>query len=170
MYAGETPKTSRVSASTWHNRLGHQHETALDKIPPISDRESTKLSEPCDICVRAKMKRVPFQRSHGKKPDHLLERIHSDVVGPISPRSLGENYCFVVFLDEYSNYVSAVQVKQKSDVFEEFDKFQNHAELAFGTKIKENPISLHCSWWVFGSSTLQLVDFSNQHFAVGGFF
>jgi len=27
----------------------------------------------------------------------------------------------------------------------------------------------HCSWWVFGSGTLQLVDFSNQHLAVGGF-
>jgi len=27
----------------------------------------------------------------------------------------------------------------------------------------------HCSWWVFESSTLQLVDFSIQHFAVGGF-
>jgi len=27
----------------------------------------------------------------------------------------------------------------------------------------------HCSWWVFGSSTSQLVDFSNQHFAVSGF-
>jgi len=30
-------------------------------------------------------------------------------------------------------------------------------------------ICSHCSWWVFGSSTLQLVDSSNQHFAVGGF-
>ena len=27
----------------------------------------------------------------------------------------------------------------------------------------------HCSCWVFGSSTLELVDFSNQHSAVGGF-
>jgi len=26
-----------------------------------------------------------------------------------------------------------------------------------------------CSWWVFGSSTLQLVDFSNQHLAASGF-
>jgi len=30
-------------------------------------------------------------------------------------------------------------------------------------------ISSHYSWWVFGSSSLQLVDFPNQHFAVGGF-
>jgi len=137
MYAEETRKASLVSTSTWHNRLGHLHETALDKIPPISDRETTKLREPCDICIQAKMKRLPFQRSHGKKPDHLLERIHSDVVGPINPRSLGGGYYFVVSLDEYSNYVSAVPVKQKSDVFEEFVKFQNHAELARRTKIKE---------------------------------
>jgi len=116
MYAEETRKASLVSTSTWHNRLGHLHETALDKIPPISDRETTKLREPCDICIQAKMKRLPFQRSHGKKPDHLLERIHySDVVGPISARSLGESYYFVGFLDEYSNYVSAVPVRQKSD-------------------------------------------------------
>jgi len=33
------------------------------------------------------------------------------------------------------------------------------------------PIAIYslCSWWVFGSSTLQLVDFSNRQFAVGEF-
>jgi len=37
---------------------------------------------------------------------------------------------------------------------------------------RKNPptaIYSHCSWWVFGSSTLQLVYFSNQPFSVGGF-
>ena len=36
-------------------------------------------------------------------------------------------------------------------------------------KIPPTAIYSHCSWWFFGSSTSQLVDFSNQHFAVSGF-
>jgi len=34
---------------------------------------------------------------------------------------------------------------------------------------KNPPSAIFPHWWVFGSSTSQLVDFSNQHFAVGGF-
>jgi len=37
------------------------------------------------------------------------------------------------------------------------------------SKIPPTAVHLHCSWWVFGTSTLQLVDYWNKHFAVGGF-
>jgi len=40
-----------------------------------------------------------------------------------------------------------------------------------GALPKNPPTAIYspCKWWVLGSSALQLVDFSNQHFVVGGF-
>jgi len=48
--------------------------------------------------------------------------------------------------------------------------YQNHGIVYPAvSKLPPTAICSHCSWLVFGSSTLQLVDFSNRHFAVGGF-
>ena len=66
-----------------------------------------------------------------------MQRIHSEVVGPITPASLGENSYFVTFLDEFSNYVTIVPIRSKSDVFGEFKKFHAEVELSTGKKIKE---------------------------------
>ena len=84
------------------------------------------------------MKRNPFPTDEkGPRPTDLLQRIHSEVVGPITPASLGGNSYFVTFLDEFSNYVTVVPIRNKSDVFGEFKKFQAEVELSTGKKIKE---------------------------------
>jgi len=49
-------------------------------------------------------------------------------VGPIKPLSNGGAKFFVTFIDEHTNYVQAVPICQKSEVFGEFVKYQRKAE------------------------------------------
>jgi len=47
------------------------------------------------------------------------------------------------------------------------DNPTNHEMLS--SKTPPTAIHFHCSWWVFGLSTLQLVGYWNKHFAAGRF-
>ena len=52
------------------------------------------------------------------------QRIHSDVWGKASVKSLGGNEYFVTFLDDFSDEVMVVPMKKKSEVFDRFKEYE----------------------------------------------
>ena len=66
------------------------------------DHEWKHESSFCESCVEGKSHRLPFQHSTGKRTDHPLELIHSDVCGKIGTRSLGGGEYFVTFVDDHT--------------------------------------------------------------------
>lgn len=88
-------------AKLWYKRLGHLGYSNLEKL--IKHKMVNGLNENieinkikfCEACVNGKMTRLPFrQRTRAKR---ILEIIHSDVCGPISPTSYDDNKYFVTF-------------------------------------------------------------------------
>jgi len=53
-------KALKVSASTWHQRLGHLHTKATEKIPQIKTKKEGM--EKCDICIQGKMRKKSFPK------------------------------------------------------------------------------------------------------------
>lgn len=125
-------KASRVSFSLWHDRLGHLQ--AINKIPVINAGE---LPDKCDTCVAGKMVRLKFPKNEGQKAKDLLQRIHSDVAGPITPPSIGGNRYYTTFIDEMSRYITVEPMKRKSEVMEKFERFQKKVETFQEKSIKE---------------------------------
>jgi hypothetical protein len=130
-------KAARVSLSTWHDRLGHLHKEALMKIPHIKANMEEEALSSCSTCTQGKLRRKPFPQGINNKVSNPLYCIHSDVVGKISPPSIGGAEYIVTFKDIYSNYVTAIPIKKKSQVFVEFCTYQERVENINGRKIKE---------------------------------
>lgn len=57
-------KLTRVSLTTWHERLGHLHLDALKELP-VSTTAGGKLPSnlDCEVCIQSKMQKRPFPDS-----------------------------------------------------------------------------------------------------------
>jgi hypothetical protein len=80
-------------------------------------------------------KSIP-KESNTEQVKGIIDIIHSDVVGRITPMSEGGSQYAVTFIDECTNYVFVRMLKRKCDVFHEFVKFQNLVEKQTGRQIK----------------------------------
>ena len=101
----------------WHVRFGHAFISFLAlqwKFPENKELNNAIFDESiidCEVCHRAKFKKVPFQmtRTRANTP---LQIIHSDVMGPISPATYPKGNRFIsVFIDDYSRLAMAYAMK-----------------------------------------------------------
>src|ERR1041385_7160348 len=89
----------------------------------------------CEACLMGKLTWTPFT-GHVERVTDLLERIHSDVCGPMSIPARGGYLYFVTFTDDLGRYGYIYLMKQKSETFEKFKEFQNEVENHRDKKIK----------------------------------
>jgi hypothetical protein len=65
---------------------------------------------------------------HVTSMEHILDCIHMDLCGPITPASWGGNRYFLKIIDGHSKYRFIYPMPRKSDTFSHFMTFLNHAE------------------------------------------
>ena len=124
----------------WHKRLGHIGENALNELVKRNlvngvTEKSAKIKF-CDTCIEAKHCRDPFKGTH-QVAKRVLERVHSDVCGPISPTGHDGSKYFVSFIDEYSHFAMIYLIKRKSQVFEAFKEYEALVVAKFGVAISQ---------------------------------
>lgn len=131
-----TSANSTAAAELWHRRLGHLHPTGV-----IEFLKSSGLSAPsmkdftfCDSCAMGKTTRTP-STSPFHRTDRVLACIHSDLMGPISPVSIGGKKYIITFIDDYTRFNKIYLLKSKSEAFEAFKHFQLWMESNTGCKI-----------------------------------
>ena len=90
----------------------------------------------CESCVEGKSHWLPFQQSTGKRANHPLELIHSDVCGKIGTQSLGGGEYFVTFVDDHTRHVWVYILKHKGEVLQRFQEWKALVEKSSGRKIK----------------------------------
>lgn len=110
--------------SIWHSRMGHVSPDRLLKTAAKVhglDASLTRTTVPhCHSCALGKATRHqrisrPLSSSKAKAP---LERVYTDVVGPISASTFGGARYFVTLLDEYSGYSMVRFMREKGDASE----------------------------------------------------
>ena len=87
-------------SNLWHRWLAYMTEKGLQilaKKSLIPFAKGTSLN-PCD-CLFGKQHRVSFNIPSTRKPN-VLDRVYSDVCGPIDVETLGGNKYFVTFMDD----------------------------------------------------------------------
>ena len=87
-------------AKLWHKRLGHLNFRDV----AITTYKTSQASDFCETCVLGKISKKPVPKVSDNKATQKLERVYSDVIGPVSPSSIGGSRYAFSFTDEFSGY------------------------------------------------------------------
>lgn len=88
----------------------------------------------CEVCARANIKRSPFPSKSNTRATRPLERIHTDICGPL-PLGHGNFKYFINFIDCYSRFIWEYPLVVRSDAFKNFLDFQTRSERQLGHQI-----------------------------------
>ena len=99
----------------------------LDITPP---------TEICESCVVAKHERNSFPSGKSKRAQTILELIHSDICGLISPASNGNKKYFRTLIDDFSRKIWIYFLHVKSEAFDCFKKFYATLKTETGRRVK----------------------------------
>jgi len=126
----------------WHYRLGHTGSHILNKISEYvigleklkkSDNVTTKI---CEACIYAKSHRQPFPKKATNRAEMILERIHSDLCGPMPVQSPKGSRYILTFIDDASRYSYVYFLEKKNETFDTFVKFKTRVERETGKQLK----------------------------------
>ena len=132
-------KEEESEAWLWHKRFCHQSFYTLhdmirgDLVKGLPQFQS--LNEVCTHCISSTHSRAPFSSSSYRALS-VLELIHMDICGPISPQTVGEKRYFFLIVDDYSRCMWVALLKEKSEALEQFKRFKLMAEAEKGVKLK----------------------------------
>jgi hypothetical protein len=91
---------------------------------------------PCEPCLKGKQMQSNIPKQAATRTDTVLERIHSDVCGPLPTQSHSGFRYFATFTDDKSRKVSVVGMREKSDLARHLKAFVARAELETGQKVR----------------------------------
>ncbi|GFS55463.1 retrovirus-related Pol polyprotein from transposon TNT 1-94 [Trichonephila clavipes] len=140
VFSDITAKTKNGSIEIWHQRFFHVNNDYLVKtskndsvkgLPRLTDNGKTH----CIPCKLAKSKRVSFKKTGAVRSKRPLELLHMDLCGPMPTESQGGNKYFLSIIDDYSGKVTLFPIRNKSDVFHTFIRFQKRAERFLSKKV-----------------------------------
>lgn len=127
-------------SARWHARLGHintenmrsmfQRELVVG-VPKINIEK-----ELCGSCLLGKQTRQIFPQSTKYRATTVLELLHGDLCGPITPSTMSKNRYIFVLIDDCSRYMWTLLLKEKSETFSKFKRFKSLIELETGERIK----------------------------------
>ncbi|CAA7037227.1 unnamed protein product [Microthlaspi erraticum] len=128
--------TSSTNGVVWHRRLGHPGNTVLQSLASYGflSFNKTDMTTLCHACQTGKNVRLPFTSSSSiiTKP---FEIVHSDIwTSPVS--SFGGIKFYVIFVDQFSNYVWAYPLRRKSENFSKYLHFSALVRNQFRCSIK----------------------------------
>lgn len=131
---------NKVDGVTWHRRLGHVSYGTMKKMkknmPEMDFVENSELQiKNCEVCARAKSKRLPFKPSETRSTE-ILQLLHTDLMGPMETPSIGHAKYLLTVIDDYSRYVFVFFLKKKSEVMENLKDFKVFIENQTNQKIK----------------------------------
>ncbi len=126
-----------LPSTRWHDRLGHpgMHVLHCLQRSDVISCNKDGVSSHCFACQIAKHKRLPFydSQTHTFAPFDL---IHSDIWTSPVPSETGYRY-YLVFLDDFTNFVWIFPLKYKSETFAKFHEFTTYVQTQFNSKVKQ---------------------------------
>ena len=110
------------------------------KLPTVVERcqfstETEISTDLCDVCVQAKLP-ATISRVHAIPVETYLEKVHSDLCGPLNPTTFSGYRYIAVFIDAATRYAETALLKTKDDVFNEFKTLITREENLSGLKLK----------------------------------
>lgn len=132
-------KVKQSDFKTWHRKFCHINSKFLvntSKNNSVRGLPQFKHFDfKCEECQIAKTKRQSHKAINGPRSRFPLELIHSDLCGPFPVKSFHGHLYFLTFIDDFSRKTTVYPLKDKTQVFECFTRFQKRAERFVNRKI-----------------------------------
>ena len=131
-----------ISKITWHSRLGHPNDQALNSLKDKLKFGNINLP-PCEVCHKAKQTRESFSLS-----EHITTKlgdlVHLDVWGPYKITSVGGYRFFLTVVDDFTRATWVYLLKSKDEVFFHVQIFLNvlQHQLSLRSKLLEVTMAL----------------------------
>ena len=123
---------AQPSSDLWHQRLAHVNDKMLDKLVSCDvsgvDLKTVEPRSFCEGCVQGKATKHKLKPLGEIRSTRRLEKVHSDVCGPMQTASNSGKKYMVTFVDDYSRTCAVYFMAHKSDTFAMFQEF--HAKVA----------------------------------------
>ncbi|XP_033138570.1 uncharacterized protein LOC103844422 isoform X1 [Brassica rapa] len=145
VHMGIKDKTCLLSTATsesirWHERLGHVNwetiESMVQRELVIGIPRVTSDKRVCSSCMLGKQTRKSFPQATAYRASKILELVHGDLCGPITPSTRPGNKYVFVLIDDHTRYMWTTLLKEKSEVFEKFKRFKAMVEKESKQKVQ----------------------------------
>jgi hypothetical protein len=122
----------------WHARYGHLSFDALGRLEKMVRRlpHIRHAGELCDSCLAGKQRRLPFPKAVSYRATEVLELVHGDLCGPITPATHGGRRYFLLLVDDCSRYMWLQLLTSKGEATEAIKRLKARAEAEFGKKLR----------------------------------
>jgi transposase InsO family protein len=124
----------------WQFHYGHLNfgglKTLHQKNMMMGLPQITAPSQVCEECVVSKQHRNQFPQGKPWRAKKVLELVHSDICGPITPHSNGGKSYVITFIDDYSHKTWVYFLQEKSKAFVAFKCYKALVEKEVGNPIK----------------------------------
>jgi hypothetical protein len=128
--------TDSQEAQKWHRRLGHLYYARLQHLSRAGRVKGLPffgtIGEICADYLAGHQHHEHFPKVSTNRATHVLQLIHSDLVGSIKIESLCGSRYFVVFADDFSRKSWVFFMRQKSETFQKFCAFRTKVEKETG--------------------------------------
>lgn len=127
--------TKETSSMLWHKRLGHISRERIERLIKHGILPTLNFNDfsTCVDCIRGKL--TKSKRQGSTRSLELLELIHTDISGPLSPTLCGKRF-FITFIDDHSRYGYVYLINHKSEALDKFKIFKTEVERKLGRLIK----------------------------------
>ena len=131
----------KMSISEAHRKLRHISYGAITHAITkglITGIELDRDSKPnfCEACAKAKSTRQPFPKESKTRATNYGERVHWDLWGPASVKSLNRNTYVATRIDDATRETQLYFQKQKSQMIESYKIDEAYIETQTRNKIK----------------------------------
>jgi len=134
----------------WHRRLAHVSLKRLVKpakmgiIRGLPKKLSTDhTTRTCGLCTATKMVKFPHANTV-ERCERPLQRIYTDIAGPITPPTRSGMKYYVVFIDDYTRRKYPYALANKSGMLEAFKLFRVAAETDLARSIQDYRLEAVC--------------------------
>jgi hypothetical protein len=129
--------TREVSLQEFHHMFGHADIAALrhmvDTTTGLRLKDVTAFS--CETCLIGNFHKQYSRRKPTSPATRFLQRVHVDIVGPITPTAEDGAKYWIIYTDEYTRYQWIDVTDSKCSFTGRFLSFVSSAEAFYGCKI-----------------------------------
>ena len=102
--------------------MGYIGSNALNALPnkTIDSKRAIVFLKECETYIRVKVM-AKISRILMPRASRILEKVHSNICGPISPKTFSKNRYFISFINDKIRYASIRLLRTKNQLYNEFN-------------------------------------------------